>query len=98
MMAGLAGAVLSAGDRGGALPGSFEDPELVERLRSVGVPGPLTKLLAEALDFEFDLADDGAPGVVALILVAVALVAFFSSVSQRAQASPRHCPSRPVQG
>jgi len=65
--------------------GNFEDPELVGRLRNFGVPAPLTKVLAEALDFEFDLADDGAPGVVALLLVAIALVAVFASVRRRSK-------------
>eukprot|EP00873_Tetraselmis_striata_P039088 jgi/Tetstr1/459352/TSEL_004746.t1 len=67
--------------------GNVEDPELVGRLRNFGVPAPLTKVLAEALDFEFDLADDGAPGVVALLLVAIALVAIFASVRRRSKAS-----------
>merc|ERR1719498_1215574 len=76
---GVEALVLEAGKLG-TPEGLFDDGEIARRLEGVGVPEPLTGMLARLLDLEFTLAEDGAPGIVALLLLALAAVGIYSAL------------------
>lgn len=66
-------------------------------LSKAGVPQVVREAVAKLLDLEFDLAKDGAPGIVALILLASAFVGTYRSIYSSPIVSLRNpCPTIPL--